>query len=164
MIIIGIISDTHGFLHPGIADKLVQCDEIWHAGDVGSFFVLEKIKALAPLKAVYGNIDNTEVRQVLPEFQHFSREGFSVFMTHIGGYPGRYAPGIKKILETKKPAIMIAGHSHILKIIYDDKMNLLHINPGAAGKTGIHTVITMVRITLDNGAIKDSEIIEFPRY
>lgn len=163
MKVIGIISDTHGYLHPGVAERLAQCDEIWHAGDVGSIDILERLYSLARVKAVFGNIDYGEVRSTLPEFQHFTREGFSVFMTHIGGYPGRYAPGIRDMLIEKKPAIMIAGHSHILKIIYDKKLNLLHINPGASGKSGLHKVITMVRITLDNGNITDSEVIEFPR-
>ena len=161
---IGILSDTHGFLHPGIAEKLSQCDEIWHAGDAGSIYILEKISSLAPLKAVYGNIDGTEVRSKYPEIQEFNTEGFDVFMTHIGGYPGKYATGIKQLLQQKNPSIMVAGHSHILKIIYDKHLNLLHINPGAAGKTGLHKVITKVRITLDEGNISDSEVIEFPRY
>jgi len=160
---IGIISDTHGYLHPGISEKLTHCDEIWHAGDVGSSNILKQLQSHAPVKAVYGNIDGTEIRGLLPEYQYFSREGFSVFIIHIGGYPGKYAPGVKKLLEEKKPAIMIAGHSHILKIIYDKNLNLLHINPGASGRTGLHQVITMVKLTLDDGEIKDSEIIEFPR-
>ncbi|HPE85823.1 MAG: metallophosphatase family protein [Bacteroidales bacterium] len=160
---IGIISDTHGFLHPGISEQLAACDEIWHAGDVGSFSLLRNLKSLAPLKAVYGNIDDYQVRRELPEFSYFESGGFRLFMTHIGGYPGKYAPGIPYRVIENKPDIMIAGHSHILKIIYDKKYNLLFINPGAAGKTGIHKLITMVKLTLDNHAVKELNIIEFPR-
>ena len=163
MKIIGLISDTHGYLHPGIIAKLQKCDEIWHAGDVGSLSIIEQLHSIAPLKAVFGNIDDQEVRLSIPKNQVFTCEGLKIFMTHIGGYPGKYAQSIQKELTKEMPGIMVAGHSHILKVMYDKKNDLLYINPGAAGISGMHNVITMIRFTLDKGNISNMEVIEFPR-
>ena len=163
MKIIGLISDTHGYLHAGIKTKLHECDEIWHAGDVGSLSIIDELHSIAPLKAVFGNIDDQEVRLSIPERQIFTIEGLKVFMIHIGGYPGKYAQSIQKEISNIMPGIVVAGHSHILKVMYDKKNSLLYLNPGAAGNAGIHSVITMLRFTLDEGNISNMEVIEYPR-
>lgn len=139
-----------------------HCDEIWHVGDIGSIEVLEKLQKFLPTRAVFGNIDGQEIRTLLPLEQSFTIEGIPVFMTHIGGYPGKYAPGVIQKLRTKRPKVFISGHSHILKVMYDKKLNLLHINPGAAGKQGFHQVRTLVRFVIDGSEIKDLEIKEIP--
>jgi putative phosphoesterase len=161
---IGLISDTHTFLHPGLFKSLKECDEIWHAGDIGNIETADKLAAFKPLRAVYGNIDSHQVRIVHPEFQLFKCEDVKVLMTHIGGYPGRYQPAVRKLIAKEKPELFISGHSHILKVMYDNKYKLLHINPGAAGKSGLHQVITFVRFTIDGKHIKDLEIVEFERW
>ena len=163
MKIIGLISDTHGYLHPNIKAKLAECDEIWHAGDIGSLTIIEQLQAIAPIRAVFGNIDDFAIRSSLPKSQIFTIEEFRIFMTHIGGYPGKYAQSIQEEISKIKPGIMVAGHSHILKVMYDKKNNLLYINPGAAGISGIHSVITMVRFSLNKGNISNMEVIEYPR-
>lgn len=160
---IGVISDTHHYLHPKIFEFFIDCDELWHAGDMGSIEVADKLSAFKPLKAVYGNIDAQDVRQTYPEFNSFEVEDIKVLMTHIGGYPGKYNPTARKKIETLKPGIFVAGHSHILKVIYDKKHELLYINPGAAGKQGLHKKITMIRFHIDGKDIKNLEIFEADR-
>lgn len=163
MLKVGLLSDTHSFINPRILDFFSDCDEIWHAGDIGSMETAEKLSALKPLRAVYGNIDGSALRQTYPEFQNFRCEDVKVLMTHIGGYPGRYERIARLKIEQEKPGIFISGHSHILKIIYDNKNNLLHINPGAAGNYGFHHVITCVRFAIDGKDIRNMEIFEKQR-
>ncbi|MCX6286217.1 MAG: metallophosphoesterase family protein [Bacteroidetes bacterium] len=160
---IGILSDTHGRLLPKVLDFLGQTDEIWHAGDIGSLEVLEEIQKLKPLRAVYGNIDGTALRSHCPENLVFQVEELKVFMTHIGGYPGRYHPQSKKIIELEKPGLFVCGHSHILKVIYDKKYSLLHINPGAAGNYGLHHSITAVRLKIEGKEMKNLEVLDITR-
>lgn len=157
---IGLLSDTHSHLDEAVYKYFEEVDEIWHAGDIGAFSVVEELEAFKPLKAVYGNIDDAKMRRTFPLDLHFECEGVKVFMTHIGGYPGRYKPRVKAILEEVRPKIFICGHSHILKVMPDRKLDLLHINPGAAGNHGFHPIKTMVRFTLDKGDIRDMEVIE----
>lgn len=133
---IGLISDTHGFLDVAVFEHFKQCDEIWHAGDFGDLEIIRRLQAFRPFRGVWGNIDGPEIKAIMPETLIFSCEGVTVFITHIGGYPGRYAPGIKQALTDNTAQLFISGHSHILKVIYDDKINCLHMNPGAAGKHG----------------------------
>ena len=156
---IGLISDTHGWLDDAVFRHFEHCDELWHAGDFGPG-VVEKLAAFKPLKGVYGNLDGHDIRCENPEKLRGSCEGVEVLMTHIGGYPGRYAPSVRPELLSKPPKLFITGHSHILKIIYDDKINCLHMNPGAAGKHGWHKVRTLVRFAIDGDRIKDCEVIE----
>lgn len=160
---IGLLSDTHGFVHPRAAEFFSSCDEIWHAGDIGNISVADTLNIVKPLKAVHGNIDDAVVRQAFPSFLVFNCEEVKVVMTHIGGYPGRYNPEAKKVIESERPKLFISGHSHILKVQYDQKYRLLHINPGAAGHSGWHRVITLVRFVIDNDQIKDLEIFEAER-
>jgi uncharacterized protein len=157
---IGLLSDTHAFFDPRFYELFKEVDQIWHAGDIGSEEVLDAIESFKPVRAVYGNIDGAHLRQRLPEILRFNCEGVDVLMTHIGGYPGRYAPGIKSQLYANPPKLFICGHSHILKVINDNSVNLLHINPGAAGKYGFHKVRTAVRFVLDSGNISEMEVIE----
>lgn len=161
MIKIGILSDTHGYIPDQVYTFFSECDELWHAGDIG-MDVLERLQEFKPVVAVYGNTDTWELRRVVPETQFLRRENFNLFMTHIGGYPGHYEKRVKPHLDTLKPDIFIAGHSHILRVMYDDTYKLLHINPGAAGRQGIHKVSTLVRLTLDDKP-KDLEICEIKR-
>lgn len=158
---IGLISDTHGYFHPKLEKLFAQCDEIWHAGDVGNYEVIEQLEKLKPLKGVYGNIDGQTVRTRFPKNLRFTCEGVDVWITHIGGYPNRYNQNIREEISTNPPKLFICGHSHILKVMYDEKLQLLHINPGAAGQQGFHKVKTIVRFTLDNNEIKDLEVVEF---
>lgn len=160
---IGLLSDTHGYLHPAIFNFFAGCDEIWHAGDIGNFETASRLAAFKPLRAVYGNIDGAEVRSVYPRYQLFRCEDMKVVMTHIGGYPGRYDKDAKETIKREKPGIFISGHSHILKVIYDKQHQLLHLNPGAAGKYGIHTVITFLRFEIDRNDIRNMEIFEARR-
>ena len=157
---IGIISDTHACWDDRYAVHFSVCDEIWHAGDIGSESLAERLEEVRPLRAVCGNIDGVELRLRYPETAHFTVEDRRVMMTHIGGYPGHYDPHIRGELFRTKPDIFIAGHSHILKVMFDPRLQCLHINPGAAGKYGIHKVRTLVRIVIDGASIKDLEIIE----
>ena len=160
---IGLLSDTHSHIDEKALNFFKDCDEIWHAGDIGDISVFDTLESKASIRAVYGNIDNHEMRIILPEYQIFTIENFKVVMTHIGGYPKRYAPRIKALLEKEKPNLFISGHSHILKVINDDKLNLLHINPGAYGRSGFHKVRTALRFTIEQGKIKDLEILEIDR-
>lgn len=160
---VGILSDTHGTLIPQVFSFFKDVDEIWHAGDIGNIETAEQLAAFKPLRAVYGNADDHIVRMQYPEDQFFHVEDVDVFMTHIGGYPGKYMPEVKYILEHKKPQLYICGHSHILKVMNDRKLGLLHINPGAAGKTGFHTKITMILMTIEGKNFKDMEIFEIER-
>ena len=157
---IGLLSDTHGYWDEKYAVHFESCDEIWHAGDIGSVTVAEQLAALKPLRAVYGNIDGQEIRQLYSRINYFLVERVMVMMTHIGGYPGLYDPEIRKKLCSLKPKLFIAGHSHILKVMYDEKLNFLYVNPGAAGHSGFHQVRTLVRFVIDQDEIKDMEVIE----
>ena len=160
---IGLLSDTHGYLHPRVFDFMDDCNEIWHAGDIGNLEVVDKLEAFKPLRAVYGNIDGGMLRTLFNETAVFSIEQVKVAMIHIGGYPGRYAATARQLIAQHKPDLFISGHSHILKVIPDNRNNLLHINPGAAGKSGIHHFITMVRFSIDGSNIRDLEVFESKR-
>jgi uncharacterized protein len=161
MIKIGLLSDSHGFLDPSLIPVLEDCDEIWHAGAIGSIELLDQFRKLnKPLKLVYGNIDGHDIRIDVPENLVWMVEGMKVLMTHIGGYPGHYTARVKKLLLDEKPDIFVCGHSHILKVIYDKQLNLLHINPGSCGKEGFHKVRTMVRFGIENGKARNLAIIE----
>ncbi len=160
---IGILSDTHGFVHPRVVAFFAEVDEIWHAGDIGSIGVARQLAGLRPLRAVYGNIDGQELRIEFPENQVFQVEQVRVLMTHIGGYPGRYDPRARRLIAQEKPLLFVAGHSHILKVMYDKQNNLLHINPGAAGKYGIHKSVTAVRLVIDGNNMRDLEVVDIPR-
>lgn len=160
---VGLLSDTHGDIHPRVFDFFADCDEIWHAGDIGPIQVTDKLAAFKPLKAVYGNIDDHQVRVQFPENLLFYCEDLKVYMTHIGGYPGRYSPAALAVIKKEKPGLFICGHSHILKVVPDRKHNLLHINPGAAGKYGFHQIITLVRFTVEGTKIDNLEINEIDR-
>lgn len=157
---IGLISDTHSFLDPKIEKYFTDCDEIWHAGDVGNYQVIEDLQKIKPLKGVYGNIDGQEIRTVFPKNLRFKCEEVDVWITHIGGYPNRYSKDVKDEIKINPPQLFISGHSHILKVMFDKKLKLLHINPGSAGKSGFHKVKTIVRFTIDGKDIKDMEVIE----
>ncbi len=164
---IGLISDTHSFIDEAIIDYLKDCDEVWHAGDFGSIELVEDLKKgllknnnKGLIKGVYGNIDSSEIRQVFPEKIIFDCEQVRIMIQHIGGYPGRYSVGVKKEIIDNKIKLFISGHSHILKIMYDDKLGCLHMNPGAAGKHGWHKTRTIIRFVIDKNDIKDCEVIE----
>lgn len=157
---IGLLSDTHSYWDDKYVKHFDCCDEIWHAGDIGSIHIIEKLNNIKPVKAVYGNIDDSKTRLIYPEFQRFISEDVDVLITHIGGYPGKYAPKVLSIMQTNPPKLFICGHSHILKVMYDKKHNCLTINPGAAGKYGFHKVRTLIRFILDKGNISNLEIIE----
>ncbi len=157
---IGLISDTHGFIDPKVFKHFAECDQIWHAGDFGNIATSDQLSEFKPLRGVYGNIDGQDIRIVHPKDQRFLCEDIKVWMTHIGGYPHRYSKGIHDMLIKNPPDIFICGHSHILKIIYDKKLNLLHLNPGAAGNSGFHKVKTLLRFSITGKEIKDMEIIE----
>ena len=157
---IGLISDTHHYLDESIFEHFKNCDEVWHAGDFGTDEVAEKIKEKKSLKGVYGNIDGQDIRTEFPELLIFKCEGVKVMMKHIGGYPPKYNPETKKEILIHKPQLFISGHSHILKIMYDDKLKCLHMNPGAAGKHGMHSVRTIIRFVIDGKEMKDAEVIE----
>tara|TARA_B110000014_G_C19655691_1_gene344982 strand:+ start:43 stop:543 length:501 start_codon:yes stop_codon:yes gene_type:complete len=163
MKLIGLISDTHGFLDSRFETHLRKCDEIWHAGDIGSMKVAERLKEIAPLKAVFGNIDNHRIRLEFPENLRFMSEGVDVFITHIGGYPGKYDKRLKNKLKINPPTLFICGHSHILKVMNDKKLGILHMNPGAAGNSGLHQVKTMLRFKIDGKNISNLEIVELER-
>jgi len=160
---IGLLSDTHGWLNPAVFEFFKDCDEIWHAGDIGSADVADALSAFKPLRAVYGNIDDYKVRRMFDWINIFAVEKVVVMMTHIGGYPNHYEPEIEKLIIEEKPDIFISGHSHILKVMNDKHYKLLHINPGAAGNSGFHKVITMVRFQIDGREIKNMELYEKTR-
>lgn len=157
---IGLISDTHSHLDDSILRHLDGCDEIWHAGDFGTLAVADTLAAHKPLRGVYGNIDGQDIRQIYPEHLRFVCEQVEVWMTHIGGYPGRYHPAIRPAINANPPKLFICGHSHILKVMYDEKLQCLHLNPGAAGKHGWHKVRTLLRFSIDGDRIKDLEVVE----
>lgn len=160
MIKVGLLSDTHAYWDDKYAEYFKEMDEIWHAGDIGSERVVDMLEGIKPLRAVYGNIDGQPIRLRFPKVNIFEVDGVKVMMTHIGGYPGRYAPEIRKELYEVKPSIFISGHSHILKVMFDSSLDCLHMNPGAAGKSGFHKVRTLLRFVIDNGKIGDLEVIE----
>ncbi len=155
-----LLSDTHSFIDTQILKFVKQADEVWHAGDIGDLHVTDTIKKLKPLRAVFGNIDDADARLEFPLDNKFTVEKVTVWMTHIGGYPNKYDPRIREEIKRNSPKIFISGHSHILKVQFDKKLNLLHLNPGAAGNHGFHKVRTLLRFTLDNGDIKNLEVIE----
>ena len=156
-----LLSDSHSYLDDRILDYASKADEIWHCGDFGNWEVIEKLEELGkPLKGVYGNIDNTKIRSEFPEVNRFFCEKVEVLMIHIGGYPGKYTPLAKKEISENAPKLFISGHSHILKAMFDKENNLLHLNPGACGKSGWHKMRTMMRFEIDGEEIKNLEIIE----
>lgn len=157
---IGLLSDTHSYFEEKVLPYFKDCDEIWHAGDFGNSEVVNKLKSIKPLRGAYGNIDGNDIRAEFPEELIFNCEGVKVFIKHIGGYPGRYAPGVKNKIILEKPQLFISGHSHILKIMFDDKLQCLHINPGAAGKEGWHKVKTIVLFNIDGTEIKNCKVVE----
>ena len=158
-----LLSDTHSYIDDQIIKFVKQADEVWHAGDIGNLKVTDTLKKLKPLRAVYGNIDDKNARAEFPLDNKFTIEGVSVWITHIGGYPNKYNPRVKTSLQLAPPKLFICGHSHILKVQFDKKLNLLHINPGAAGKHGFHKVRTMIRFEIDNKAIQNMEVIELAK-
>jgi len=157
---IGLISDTHSHLEESVFEYFEACDEVWHAGDIGAASVADRLEAFRPLRAVYGNIDEPAIRRRFPEDLRFELEGVEVFMTHIGGYPGRYNKRVLQLLRARPPGLYICGHSHILKVMPDKQLGLLHINPGAAGRQGFHKVKTVVRFSLREGRVEDLQVIE----
>lgn len=157
---IGLLSDTHSYLDKSVFDYFKDVDEIWHAGDIGSMEVLEQLEAFKPTKAVYGNIDHAQLRRACPEHLRFDCEGMDIWITHIGGYPGRYDRRTRDELKANPPDVFICGHSHILKIMPDKNLNLLHINPGACGNHGLHKMKTLVRFAIEDGRVKDMEVVE----
>jgi putative phosphoesterase len=164
MMRIGILSDTHSFIHPRISEFFKDCDEIWHAGDIGDYKSAETLSKFKPLRAVYGNIDGGDIRRVFPKDLVFTVERVKVVMTHIGGYPGYYDKHAIELITKEKPKVFVTGHSHILKIMYDKRYNLLYINPGAAGKYGFHKSITLVRFVIEGDQMKEMEILDIERY
>lgn len=160
---IGVISDTHSTFDATLREFLCDVDEIWHAGDFGSIEIADQIAAFKPLRGVYGNIDGGVMRRSFREFDCFECENKRVLITHIGGYPRHYSPAAVRMIQSAKPDIFVAGHSHILKVMYDPIYQLLHINPGAAGQYGFHKVRTAIRFTIDGDDIRDMEIGEWPR-
>jgi putative phosphoesterase len=157
---IGLISDNHGYFGEDIMKYLQEVDEVWHAGDIGNYESIVPIIEEKPFRAVYGNIDSGKIRTEFPLNLEFSCDGVKVFMTHIGGYPGRYRKRVKDILAEIKPDLYICGHSHICKVMYDDSLSLLHMNPGAYGRHGWHKIRTILRFSCDAGEIKNAEVIE----
>jgi uncharacterized protein len=157
---IGLISDTHGWIHPRLFDHFKECDEIWHAGDIGNLETADALAAFRPLKAVYGNIDDAKVRTAFKEHLKFKAEDTRVWITHIGGTPDHYDQRVKKGLTLGPPDIFICGHSHIAKVIYDKKYGFLYVNPGAAGYNGFHMYMTAIRFQIDGKRIHDLELIE----
>lgn len=156
-----LLSDTHGYIDDRVLDWASKADEVWHAGDIGDHKVSDALKAIKPLRAVYGNIDGYELRSEFPLNQRFTLEGVEVWMTHIGGYPNRYSREVKEEIKLNPPKLFISGHSHILKVMNDKQLGLLHMNPGAVGIHGFHQKRTMLKFVLDHGQIKDLEVIDF---
>lgn len=155
-----LLSDTHSYIDARMLFYMEDADEVWHAGDIGNWQVVEAIRAIKPFRAVYGNIDSADFRREFPLDLRFICERVPVWITHIGGYPGKYNPRIISEMEENPCKLFICGHSHILKVMPDRKNNLLHMNPGAAGKTGFHQVRTMLRFSIQDAEIKDLEVIE----
>lgn len=157
---IGLISDTHGFLDEAVFTYFAECDEVWHAGDFGPVETLDRLKAFKPLRGVYGNIDGSQVRLEVPEELEWECDGLRVYMRHIGGYPGAYERGVRQRLQETKPGLFLCGHSHILRVMRDQKLGLVHMNPGAAGHVGWHTMRTVLRFSVNAGKIEGLEAIE----
>lgn len=154
-----LLSDTHNYLDTAVLKYAASCDEIWHAGDFGNDTLAEQLRNIKTTRGVYGNIDGQDIRTHYPEKLFFTCEEVNVYMKHIGGYPGRYAPGVKEEIQKNRSQLFISGHSHILKIMYDDKLKCLHMNPGAAGKQGWHQVRTLIRFVVDGKDMRDCEVI-----
>ena len=160
MFTIGLLSDTHGFYDSRIAEHFSQCDEIWHAGDIGDYEVIKQLNRIAPVIAVYGNIDGTSIRSIFPGNQRHTRDGLDIWMTHIGGYPGNYDSRVRQAIYEKPPGLFISGHSHILKVIPDKKGKFLHMNPGSSGRNGMHKVRTLIRFGIQDEKVDYADIIE----
>lgn len=160
MIRIGLLSDTHGFYDPRIDEHFASCHEIWHAGDIGDMEVIRRLSRIAPVIAVYGNIDGSPFRTAFPANQRHIREGADIWMTHIGGYPGNYDARVRPAIFESPPDLFITGHSHILKVMPDKKLHLLHMNPGSAGRSGLHHVRTLLRFEIESGKIGNVDVIE----
>ena len=160
---IGLLSDTHAYWDDRYLQYFESCDEIWHAGDIGSLELAMRLQEFRPLRAVYGNCDGGDLRRLYTEKLRWTCEGADVLMTHIGGYPGNYDHRIRQQIFANPPKLFISGHSHILKVKFDERLKLLHINPGAAGLQGWHQVRTLVRFSIENGNFSDLEVIEIPR-
>ena len=160
---IGVLSDTHGSLPPQVFSFFKDCDELWHAGDIG-YGVLDELRNFKPVRAVWGNCDSFDLHFSLPEVDFFECEDTRVLMMHIGGWPGHYPPSLRRQIELARPDILVCGHSHILKVMYDKEYNLLHINPGAAGRQGFHRTSTLVRLAIDGRTPQDLEVLDFPKY
>ncbi|MBE0648563.1 MAG: metallophosphoesterase family protein [Bacteroidales bacterium] len=160
---VGILSDTHGFLHPGLEAFFANVDEIWHAGDIGNMETLIALEKMKPVRAVYGNIDGREVRSVCKERLLFRAEDASVSIMHIGGYPGRYDPKARELIRKNRPNLVVCGHSHILKVMYDKTHEMLFINPGAAGKFGFHQSYTAIRMEIVGKDFQNLEVWDLPR-
>jgi uncharacterized protein len=157
---IGLLSDTHGWIHPKLYDFFSGVDEIWHAGDIGNAQTADNLSSLKPFRAVYGNVDGSELRSMFSKSLRFLAEEKDIYMTHIGGYPGHYDPGVREYLHSNPPGIFICGHSHIARVMFDKKGRFLFINPGAAGYIGFHKIMTAVRFDIDGSNIHDLELIE----
>lgn len=157
---IGLLSDTHGYLDEAILGHLSGCDEVWHAGDIGHPSVTERLAAGRPLRAVHGNIDGPELRRAFPAILRWTCHGLDILMMHIGGTPGRYTAEARRGIEAQRPGLFITGHSHILKVVRDEDLGCLHLNPGAAGLQGWHKVRTLLRFTIDDAGIRDMEVVE----
>ena len=160
---IGLLSDTHGYIYPGIIQFFSNCHQIWHCGDIGTYDVIDQLEKIAPLRAVHGNIDYGEIKRTYPEQQVWTTEGLKVAMLHIGGYPGKYNPMLRQLILSEKPDLVVCGHSHILKIMYDKTHECLFMNPGAAGNHGFHTFITAIRFQIEKGRIVSPEVFEAKR-
>ena len=158
-----LLSDTHSHIDASIEKHMLNADEIWHAGDIGSISVIDKMEEIGKVRGVYGNIDNKEIRLIYPQDQIFEVEGVKVFMTHIAGYPKKYNSVVKNKIKKLQPQLVICGHSHILKVMYDNELKHLHMNPGAAGKHGFHQVRTLLRFQINMGEISDLEVIELEK-
>lgn len=157
---IGLISDTHGWIHPRLFDHFADCDEVWHAGDMGNTETADELLRFKTLRAVYGNIDGSVIRRMFPEYLRFKIDEVDVLITHIGGYPNHYFPQVKKLISEDPPDLLICGHSHIAKVMFDKKFNFLFINPGAAGFSGFHKYMTAIRFNINGKKIHDLELIE----
>lgn len=161
---IGVLSDTHGWLDRRVIRFFSECEEVWHCGDIGMMSVVEELQKHFRVRAVYGNIDGGELRLAFKKTEVFECGGVKVVMIHIGGYPGHYESGIRSLLMKEQPRLFVCGHSHILKVMYDKSLGCLHINPGAAGRFGFHKVCTAVRFVIEEGEIKDLEVLEYDKY
>jgi len=157
---IGLLSDTHGFLDEAVFTYFAECDEVWHAGDFGTVGVLDRLKTFKPVRGVFGNIDGEETRTELPQDLYFKCEGLSVYMTHIGGYPGRYDPRARREVQWRRPDLFICGHSHLVRVVRDPGLGCLHMNPGACGHIGWHKTRTIIRFTVSIDQVEKVELIE----